>query len=227
MVDECDGKLYEQWDGRRRESVKPSQYGALQCDSEGSASYGVLISVQFHLIFVCIEVVYGVFERLDLRHSELYRKKEVQHPGCEWGFGLLYQGVHGDWSSALYCFLHVADFLLDVPEPLFPRSLFCLLQIKDRSIAFVVPALPLLIEVLSGGLIRIMLPGLASFSFSIRFSTSVEVLLFSGNRVLAFSGLSCLLGALYLSGELFQFFQQVLVGDAECLRLVRVDLHNF
>ena len=45
------------------------------------------------------EVVYRVFcsvERLDLRHSKLCRKKEVQHPSCEWGFGLLYQSVHGD-----------------------------------------------------------------------------------------------------------------------------------
>ena len=69
-----------------------------------------------------------------------------------------------------------------------------------------------------------MLPDVASFSFSIRFSTMVEVLLFSGNRILAFSGLSCLLGALYLPGELLQFFQQVLVGDAERLHLIRVDL---
>ena len=85
----------------------------------------------------------------------------MQHPGCEWEFGLLYQGLHGDWSSALYCFLHVADFLLDVPEPLLPRPLLCLLLIKDGHIAFVVPTLPLLIAVLSGGLVRIMLPGVA------------------------------------------------------------------
>ena len=52
------------------------------------------------------------------------------------------------------------------------------------------------------------------------------MLLFSGNRILAFSGLSCLLGALYLSGELLKFFQQVLVGDAERLHIVRVDLHS-
>ena len=154
-------------------------------------------------------MVYGVFrsiERLDLRHSELYRKGEVQHLGGEWRFGLLYQGVHGDWNSTLYHFLHVADFLLDVPEPLLPR--------------------PLLVAILSRGLVRILLPGMASFSFSIRFSTRAEVLLFSGNRVLVFSGLSCLLGALYLPGELFQLFQQVLVGDAERLHLVRVGLHS-
>ena len=129
--------------------------------------------MQFHLIFVCIEVVYGVFcsiERLDLRHSELCRKGEVQHPDGEWRFGLLYQSVHGDWSSSLYRFLHVADFLLDVPEPLLPR--------------------PLLVVILSRGLVRIMLPSVASFFFSIRFSTRVEVLLFSGNRVLVFSGLT-------------------------------------
>ena len=133
----------------------------------------VLISVQFHLIFVHIEVVYEVFcsvERLDLRHSEFFRKGKVQHPDNEWRFGLLHQGVHGDWSSAFYRYLHVADFLLDVPEPLLPR--------------------PPLVVIPSGGLVRIMLPGVVSFPFSIRFSTRVEVLLFSGNRVLVFLGLS-------------------------------------
>ena len=87
-------------------------------------------------------MVYGVFcpvERLDMQHSELYRKGEVQHPDGEWRFGLLYQGVHGDWSSAIYRYVHVADFLLDVPEPLFPR--------------------PFLVAILSLGLVRIMLPG--------------------------------------------------------------------
>ena len=150
-------------------------------------------------------MVYGVFcsfERLDLRHSELFRNREVQHPGCEWGFGLLYQGVHRDWSSALYYFLHMASFLLDVSEPLLPRPLPCFLLIKDGPIAFIVSALPLLIVILSGGLVRIMLPGVTSLSFSMR----VEVLFFSGNRVLTFPGLSCLLGALYLSGELLQLF---------------------
>ena len=154
-------------------------------------------------------MVYGVFcpvESLDLRHSELFQKGEMQHPGGEWRFGLLHQGVLGDWSSAFYCYLHVADFLLDVPEPLLPR--------------------PLLVSILSGGLVRIMLPGVASFSFFIRFSTRVEVLLFSGNRVLDFSGLSCLLGASYLPSELFQLFQQVLVGDAEGIHLVRFGLHS-
>ena len=99
----------------------------------------------------------------------------------------------------------MTDFLLDVLELLLPR--------------------PLLVAILPGGLVRIMLPGVASFPFSIRFSTRVEVLLFSGNRVLVFSGLSCLLGASYLPCELFQLFQQVLVGDAERLHLVRIGLH--
>ena len=160
------------------------------------------------MIFVRIEVVYGVFcsvERLNLRHFELCWKGEVQHPGSEWRLGLLHQGVHGDWSSAFYRYLHVADFLLDVLEPLLPR--------------------PLLVAILSEGLVRIMLLGVASFPFFIRFSTRVEVLLFLGNRVLVFSGLSCLLVASYLPGELFQLFQQVLVGDAEHLHLVRVGLY--
>ena len=130
----------------------------------------------------------------------------MQHPDGEWRFDLLYQGVHRDWSLAFYRYLHVADFLLDVPKPLLPR--------------------PLLIAILSGGLVRIMLLGVASFSFSIRFLTRVEVLLFSCNRVLVFSGLSCLLGVLYLPDELFQLFQQVLVGDADRLHLVHVSLHS-
>ena len=51
------------------------------------------------------------------------------------------------------------------------------------------------------------------------------MLLFSGNQVLVFSGLSCLLGASYFPGEFLQFFHQVLVGDAEHLHLVGVGLH--
>ena len=99
----------------------------------------------------------------------------------------------------------MADFLLDVLEPLLPR--------------------PLLVVILSEGLVRIMLPGVASFPFLICFLTRVEVLLFSSNRVFVFSGMSCLLGASYLLGELLQLFQQVLVGDAERLHLVHVGLH--
>ena len=151
----------------------------------------------------------------------------MQHPGCEREFSLLYQGVHRDWSSALYCFLHVAELLLDVHEPLLPRPLLYLLLIKDGPIAFAVPALPLLIAILSGGLVRVILPSVTSFSFSICFLMRVEVLFFSGNRVLAFSGLSCLLGALYLLGELLQLSQQALVGETELLHLVRVDLYSF
>ena len=48
------------------------------------------------------------------------------------------------------------------------------------------------------------------------------MLLFLDNKVLVFSGLSCLLGASYLPGELFKLIQQVLVGGAERPHLVRV-----
>ena len=77
----------------------------------------------------------------------------------------------------------MTDFLLDVSELLLPRSL--------------------LVAILSGGLVRIRLPSVDSFPFSICFSTRVEVLFSSGNRVLGLSGLSCLLRASYLPGELF------------------------
>ena len=184
--------------------------------------------MQLYLVLICIEVIYGVFcsvERFDLRHSKLCRKREVQNPGCEWRFSLLHQSVHRDWSSALYRFLHMADLLLNVSEPLLPRPLPYLLLIKDGPIAFIVPTMPLLVAILPRGFVRVMLPSLDSFYFSIYFSRRVEAFLFFlGNGVLAFSGLSRLLGALYLSGELFQLFQQTLVGETNRLHLVGIGM---
>ena len=48
------------------------------------------------------------------------------------------------------------------------------------------------------------------------------LLFFLGNSVLAFSGLSRLLGALYLSGELLKLFHQTLVGETKRLHLVGI-----
>ena len=121
----------------------------------------------------------------------------------------------------------MAKLLLDVPEPLLPQPLLRLLLMKDGPIAFVVPAMPLLIAIFSGGFVRVMLPGVASFPFSICFLMRVEVLFFSGNSVSTFSGMSYLLGALYLPGELLQLSQQVLVGETERLHLVHIDLYSF
>ena len=152
----------------------------------------------------------------------------MQHLDYERGFSLLYHGVHRDRSSALYCFLHVAKLLLDVPEPLLPRPLPCFLLIRDGSIASVVHTMPLLIAILFRGFVRIMLPSLASFSFSICFSRRAGVLLFFlGNGVLAFSSLSRLLGALHLSGELLQLSQQTLVGETERLHLISIGVQSF
>ena len=115
----------------------------------------------------------------------------------------------------------MAELLLNAPESLLPRPFPYLLLIKDGPIASVVSTMPLLIAILSRGFVRVILPGLASFSFSICFSRRVEVLLFFlGNGVLAFSGLSRLLGADYLHGELLQLSQQTLVGETERLHLV-------
>ena len=104
--------------------VEPGQRRRdFQCDRKSSTPHGILVSVQLHLILISIEVVHRVFryvERSDLRHSELRGEGEVQHPGSERGFCLLYQSVHGDWSSSFYSFLHVAELLLDVSEMLLP-----------------------------------------------------------------------------------------------------------
>ena len=97
----------------------------------------------------------------------------------------------------------MAELLLDVSETVLPLPLPCLLLIKDGSNASVVPTMPFLIAILSRGFVKVMLPGLTSFSFSICFSRRIEVLLFFfGNGVSAFSGLSYLLRVLYLPGEL-------------------------
>ena len=53
------------------------------------------------------------------------------------------------------------------------------------------------------------------------------LLFFLGNGVLAFSGLSHLLGALHLPGELLQLSQQTLVGETERLHLVGIGLQSF
>ena len=47
-------------------------------------------------------------------------------------------------------------------------------------------------------------------------------LFFLGNGVLAFLGLSRLLGALYLPGELLKLSQQTLVGETKRLHLVGI-----
>ena len=53
------------------------------------------------------------------------------------------------------------------------------------------------------------------------------LLFFLGNGVTTFSSLSYLLGVLYLSGELLQLSQQMLVGEMECLHLVGIGVYGF
>ena len=123
-------------------------------------------------------MIFRFVECFDLRHSKLCWEREVWYPSHERGFSLLHQGIHGDWSSSFPSFLHVADLLLDVTEALLPCPFPYLRLIKDRSIAYVVPTENPLIAILSRGFIRIVLLGLASFSFSVNVLRSVVVLLF-------------------------------------------------
>ena len=120
----------------------------------------------------------------------------------------------------------MAELLLDVLEPLLPLPLPYFLL--DGTIAYVVPAMPVLIAILSEGFVRIMLPSLASLSLSICFSRRVEVLLFFlGDGVLAFSGLLRLLGVLHLPGELLQLSQHTLVSETKCLHLFGIGVQSF
>ena len=138
--------------------------------------------MQLHLIFVRIKVINGVsgsVESFNLRHSKFCWKGEVQHLSRERGLSLLHQGVHRDWSSTLYCFLHMAELLLDAPEPLLPCPLPCFLLIEDGYgfIASVFPSMPCLIAILPERFLRITFPSLDSFSIFICSSRRVKVLL--------------------------------------------------
>ena len=53
------------------------------------------------------------------------------------------------------------------------------------------------------------------------------LLFFLGNGVMAFSDMSRLLGALYLSSELLHLSQKTLVGETERLHLVGTDVYGF
>ena len=138
----------------------------------------------------------------------------MYYPDRERGLCLLYQHVHGDWSSSFHYFPHMADLLLDVPKTLLPRPLPYLRLIKGGSIPYVVPTRNPLIAVLSWGLIRIRLLDSTSFSFSVNVTRNVVVLSF-------------FLRPLHLSGEFFQVSQQTLVGETERLHLVSIGLYSF
>ena len=145
----------------------------------------------------------------------------MQHPGCERGFYLLYQSIHGDQISAFYSLLHMDELLLDVSEPLLPRSFSYSLPIRGWFITHVFPTRHPLIAVLSG-------VGLASFSFSANVLRKVVVLLFVLRMgTPAFAGLSRPLWALHLFGEFLKLSQQTLVDGTEGLHLIGISLYGF
>ena len=83
--------------------------------------------MQLHLVFICVEVIDGVFspvESLDEWHSELRWEGEVQYLVSEWGFSLLYQGIHRNWGSAFHGFFHMGELLLDILEAPLPQLVF-------------------------------------------------------------------------------------------------------
>ena len=93
----------------------------------------------------------------------------------ERGLHLLYQRIHGDWSSFFHCFPHAAKLLLDVLKMLLPRPFPYLRLIKGGSIASIVLIGNPFIAVFSWGLIMIGLLGSAGFSFSVSVPMSVVV----------------------------------------------------
>ena len=144
----------------------------------------------------------------------------MEHLYCERRLSLLHQGVHRVKSSAPYNFLHAAELMLEALEPLLPRSLpFSLLM----GVQFVVSNMPpecCFVALLSRGSGWSVPPGLARFRFCFNTSRSARVWLpFVTGDVTAFLSLPRLPRSLHLPA--------LLVGEVECLHLLRVSLHCF
>ena len=121
----------------------------------------------------------------------------------------------------------MAELLLDVLEPLLPRSLLLSQLMGGWLFTSVVPVGHSLIVTVSEGHVGIMPPGLAIFSSFVNISVGAEVLLlFLWNGIAAFMGLLCLLWALHLSGEFRQLPYQTLIDETKCLHLIAGDLRS-
>ena len=77
---ESNREFFEGRDRSWQEPIEPCEGRAFKSDGKGSASHGVLVSMELHLVLVGVEVVDGVLhsiESFDLRHFELCWEREV------------------------------------------------------------------------------------------------------------------------------------------------------
>ena len=122
----------------------------------------------------------------------------------------------------------MAELLLDILEPLLPRSFFLSPLIRGRLFTSILPVKRSFVLTVLGGYVRIMPSGPAIFSFSVSDSGGAEVLLLLlWYGIAAFMGLLFILWLLHLSGEFHQLPQQALIDETEGLHLVASSVESF
>ena len=115
----------------------------------------------------------------------------------------------------------MAELLLDILEPLLPRSFLFYPLMMGRLFTSIVPIKRSFVSIVSGGYVGIIPSGPAIFSSSVIVLGGTEVLLlllWYGST--ASMGLLFILWSLHLSGEFRQLPQQALIDETEGLHLV-------
>ena len=113
------------------------------------------------------------------------------------------------------------ELLLDIIEPLLPRSFLFSPLIRGQLFTSIVPIKHSFVSIISGGYVGIMPSGPTIFSYFFIVSRGAEVLL-----VLLWYGITASMGpllilwSLHLSGEFRQLPQHALINEAEGLHLV-------
>ena len=115
----------------------------------------------------------------------------------------------------------MAELLLDILEPLLPRSFLFSPLIWGRPFTSIVPVKRSFVLIVFGGYVGIMPSGPAIFSSSVIFSRGAEVLLFLlWCGITTSMGLLSTLWSLHLSVEFRQLPQQALIDETESLHLI-------
>ena len=122
----------------------------------------------------------------------------------------------------------MAELLLDILEPLLPRSFLFSPLMMGRPFTSVFLIKRSFISIISGGYVGIMSSSPAIFSSSIIVSGGAKVLLLLlWYGIVASMGLLFILWSLHLYGEFYQLPQQALIDETKGLHLVASRVESF
>ena len=122
----------------------------------------------------------------------------------------------------------MAELLLDILEPLLPRSFLFSSSVRGRLLVSIVPVKRSFVSIVSGGCVGIMSSGPTIFSYSVIVSGGAEVLLLLlWYGIAASMGLLVILWSLHLSGEFRQLPQHALIDETEGLHLVAISVESY